>query len=134
MTVSFESRFSRNSSIAILAKEMSYLRYRTSYLEQRFLTCQGNSGSSCWSIPFFTVERKGEKREKLEVNIYGTSSVLFSQSKIKTSRVIVFISYFGSVYLQECFFYDELLAGINYFFLGNFAGIFFFGKCHPPFA
>ena len=45
---------------AIIEKEMSYYkRYRTSCLEGRFFTCEGNSASSCWSILFFTVERKG---------------------------------------------------------------------------
>ena len=45
--------------------------YRTSCFEGRFFTCQRNSASSCWSIPFFTVERKSEleKREKFEGNI-----------------------------------------------------------------
>ena len=58
------SIFSRNLSITIIEKEMNYYRYRTSCLEGRFFTCHGNSPSSSWSIPFFTVERKGEKREK----------------------------------------------------------------------
>ena len=41
-----------------------YKRYRTSCLQGRFFTRQGNSAASCWSILFFTVESKGEKRER----------------------------------------------------------------------
>ena len=55
-----------------------YKRYRTSCLEGRFFTCQGNSASSCWSILFFTVQRKGEKREKFEGNIVRILGVVFS--------------------------------------------------------
>ena len=43
-----------------------------------FFTCQGNSASSCWSILFFTVERKGKKREKFEGNIVRIFGVVFS--------------------------------------------------------
>ena len=46
--------------------------------EGRFFTCQGNSASSCWSMPFFTVERKGEKREKFEGSIVRIFGVVFS--------------------------------------------------------
>ena len=50
----------------------------TSWLTGAFdLTCQGNSASSCWSIPFFTVERKSEKREKFEGNIVRIFGVVF---------------------------------------------------------
>ena len=55
-----------------------YKRYRTSCLKGRFFTCQGNSASSCWSILFFTVERKGYKREKFEGNIVRIFGVVFS--------------------------------------------------------
>ena len=51
-----------------------------SWLGGRFFTCHGNSTLSCWSIPFFTVERKGEKRETFEGNIVRTCifGVVFS--------------------------------------------------------
>ena len=41
-------------------------------------------------------------------------SVLFSRSKINTSCLIVSISYFGSVYLQEIFLDGDLLAEIPF--------------------
>ena len=51
-----------------------------------FFTFQGNSASSCWSILFFTVERKGEKREQFEGNIVRIFGVVFSvEDKLKTS-------------------------------------------------
>ena len=53
------SIFSRNLSITIIEKEMNYYRYHTSCLEGPFFTCHGNLPSSSWSIPFFTVKRKG---------------------------------------------------------------------------
>ena len=41
-----------------------------------FSTSQGNSASSCWSIPFFI--RKGEKHEKFEGNIVRKFGVVSS--------------------------------------------------------
>ena len=52
---------------------------------------------------------------------------------IKTTRLCVLISYFGSVYLQEFFLKGELLAGI-FFVVGNFPlqELFFWELSPPP--